>query len=140
MRDAIAQSKSPLEIKGSTARLKRVAVALVALLASVGVQAAQQWSSCQTVVNVNNYLAYNNSVVVGLSPGIPGCAPSFIAGSVAFTVGVSGVTAANVGSFLSSALLAYASGTRVMVYYDDAAIPNCQGIIVASGGYSGQCP
>ena len=121
-------------------RLKRVAVALVGLVASMGVQAAQQWSSCQTVVNVNNYLAYNNSVVVGLSPGILGCAPSFISGSVAFTVGVSGVTSANVGSFLSSALLAYASGTRVMVYYDDAAIPNCQGIIVASGGYSGQCP
>ena len=97
------------------------------------------WSACQTVNGVSNYLAYSNAVIVSLSPGLPGCAPAGIPGAVIFSVNQNGVTSANVSSFLASALTAYTSGHQVMIFYDNST-GTCQGVIVSVGGYAGQCP
>ena len=102
-------------------------------------QSSEQWSSCQTVTGVSNYLAYANSVLLTLSPGISGCSPVDVAGAVMFTVGVDGVTSDNIGSFLASGYTAYVSGHQVAIYYDSSS-SSCAGVIFSLGGPSGQCP
>jgi len=102
-------------------------------------QASQQWSSCQTVTGVSNYLAYANSVLITLSPGISGCSSVGVAGAVMFTAGVGGVTSDNIGSFLASGHAAYVSGHQVMIYYDNSSA-SCPSMIISLGGPSGQCP
>lgn len=100
--------------------------------------AAEQWTTgCQTVTSVQTYLAYNNSIVVGLSPGIPGCNVGATVGGVEFTVGTDGVTSTYINAILATSLSAYASGSQVMVYYDSS----CFGVIIAVGGADGtNCP
>jgi hypothetical protein len=112
----------------------------VALLsASAPAQSSVQWSSCQTVVGVSDYLAYSNGVLLTLSPGIPGCSPAGIAGAVFFVVGAEGVTSENISSFLASGYAAYTSGHQVAIYYDNSST-SCPGVIISLGGAAGQCP
>lgn len=115
--------------------VKRLMLALSLMVPFSG-QAAQQWSSCQTVTGVSNYVAFGNQVILALSPGLPCTVPDGVAGGVSFTIGVFNVTANNINTFLASALSAYATGQRVMVYYDDTA---CGGLIISNGGITGQC-
>jgi hypothetical protein len=116
----------------------RLAVTIV-LLCPFAAQSAQLWSACQTINGVSNYLAYGSSAVVSLSPGISGCSPVGIPGAVAFSANQNGVTTDNVSSFLATALAAYSGGHQVMIYYDNSTA-NCQGGIIAVGGFAGQCP
>jgi hypothetical protein len=102
-------------------------------------QSAEQWSSCQTIIGVSNYLAYANSVLLTLSPGISGCNPVDVPGAVMFSVGVDGVTSDNISSFLASGYAAYVSGHQVAIYYDNSSA-TCAGVIISLGGASGQCP
>jgi hypothetical protein len=118
--------------------LTRVALASL-LSAPVIAQSSEQWSSCQTITGVSNYLAYANSVLLTLSPGISGCNPVGIAGAVLFTAGVDGVTSDNIGSFLASGYAAYLSGHQVAIFYDNSTV-NCAGVIISLGGAAGQCP
>ena len=99
-------------------------------------QAAQQWSSRQTVTGVSNYIAFGNQVILALSPGLSCTVGNGVVGAVAFTIGTFNVTANNINTFLAAGLSAYATGQRVMVYYDDTA---CGGLIISNGGFSGQC-
>lgn len=114
-------------------------MAISFLFGSASAQSSEQWSSCQTITGVSNYLAYANSVLITLSPGIPGCSPVDVNGAVMFMVGVDGVTSDNISSFLASGFAAYASGHQVMIYYDNTTT-SCPGVIVSLGGPSGQCP
>lgn len=118
--------------------LARLTVA-AALLGPISAQCAVAWSTCQTINGVSNYLAYGNSVMMSLSPGISGCSPVGIPGAVAFTVGFDGVTTDNINSFLATGLTAYSTGHQVTILYDNSD-SNCQGVIIAVGGYYGQCP
>ena len=120
-------------------RLATPILAIAALLAPIVAQSTQQWSACQTISGVSNYIAYGSSVLVTLSPGISGCSPADIPGATVFTVGVNGITTDNINSFLATGLAAYSAGHQVMVYYDNSTT-NCQGLIVSVGGPSGQCP
>jgi len=52
------------------------------LMAPIISQATQQWSSCQTVVGVSNYVAFGNQVIVALSPGLPCTVPVGVPGGV----------------------------------------------------------
>ncbi|WP_129779895.1 hypothetical protein [Peristeroidobacter soli] len=102
---------------------------------------AGQWSGCQTVTGVTNYLGFNTtnpSISVALSPGIPGCV-SDAPGGVSFALQqlAPGSTVDALKTFLAQLLTAQASGTRVMVFYDPAT--SCSAQIVSVGGYSGQC-
>jgi len=115
--------------------VKRLMLAL-SLMVPFASQAAQQWSSCQTVTGVSNYIAFGSQVIVALSPGLPYTVGNGVVGATAFTIGTFGVTATNINTFLASALSAYATGQKVMVYYDDAA---CGGMIISNGGFAGQC-
>jgi hypothetical protein len=115
--------------------LTRLMLALT-LMAPIFSQATQQWSSCQTVTGVSNYVAFGNQVIVALSPGLPCTVPVGVPGGVAFVIGTNGITASNISTFLASALSAYATGQRVQLYYDDTA---CGGLIVSNGGITGQC-
>ena len=101
--------------------------------------AAQQWSTCQTIVGVSNYMAFNNDnlFILSMSPGVIGCAFNSFPGAIGIEVGQFGVTSSNINSFLANSLTAYATGHQVMVYYDTT---SCFGIIIANGGYEGQCP
>jgi hypothetical protein len=111
----------------------------VSLLAPVVSQATVVWSACQTVAAVADYLAYNNSVNLALSPGISGCVSNGVTGAVSFSVGQNGVSSTNVNSLLATGLAAFTAGKQVMILYDNAT-SNCYSAIVAVGGYSGQCP
>jgi hypothetical protein len=102
-------------------------------------QSTEQWSSCQTITGVSNYLAFNGSVLLTLSPGISGCNPVGIAGAVLFTQGVDGVTSDNINSFLAGGYSAYLSGHQVAIYYDNSSV-SCSGVIISLGGAAGQCP
>jgi hypothetical protein len=115
--------------------VKRLMLAL-SLMVPFASQAAQQWSSCQTVTGVSNYIAFGSQVILALSPGLPCTVGVGVVGGVAFTIGTFNVTANNINTFLASGLSAYATGQKVMVYYDDAA---CGGLIISNGGISGQC-
>src|SRR5258708_38068700 len=94
--------------------VKRLMLAL-SLMVPFASQAAQQWSSCQTVTGVSNYVAFGNQLIVALSPGLPCTVPVGVPGGVSFVVGTFGVTATNINTFLASSLSAYATGQRVMV-------------------------
>jgi hypothetical protein len=102
-------------------------------------QAAQQWSGCQTIVGVSNYMAYNNDnlIILVLSPGLPDCNYNGVTGAIGFSAGSFGVTTTNISTFLAGFFTAYSTGRQVMIYYDTA---TCFGIIVSNGGYEGQCP
>jgi hypothetical protein len=115
--------------------VKRLIIAL-SLMAPITSQATQQWSSCQTVTGVSNYIAFGNQVIIALSPGLPCSVPVGVPGGVSFVIGTNGITANNINTFLASALSAYATGQRVQLYYDDAA---CGGLIISNGGITGQC-
>ncbi len=120
-------------------RLLARAMVVFTLLGPVSAESAQVWSSCQTVTGVSNYLAYANSVVLSLSPGIPGCSAVGIAGAMIFSAGSGGVAADNVSSFLASGYVAYTSGHQVQIYYDNST-SSCLGVIISVGGVAGQCP
>jgi hypothetical protein len=118
---------------------------IAALLLAVSIPAvsfgAGQWSGCQTVTGVTNYLGYNTtnpSISVALSPGIPGCVNDAVGGtSFALQQLALNSTVDTLKTFLAQLLSAQASGTRVMIFYD--AVSGCPGQIVSVGGYSGQC-
>jgi hypothetical protein len=121
-------------------RVFTITMILACLTASIGAQATQQWSSCETIVGVTNMLAYNNTVDLALSPQISGCNSDQVSGSIMFTVGQDGVTSTNINTLLASVLAAFSSGQRVMFYYDyDSSTSNCYGVIVSNGGNGGQC-
>lgn len=118
--------------------MRKVNLVLLALsfMATTESQATQQWSSCQTVTGVSNYIAFGNQVIVALSPGLPCTVPVGVPGGVSFVIGTNGITTANINTFLASALSAYATGQKVQLYFDDAA---CSGLIISNGGITGQC-
>jgi hypothetical protein len=109
---------------------------LTGLLVSAAAQATIVESACLTVTAVVNEMP-GNAVALALSPAIPGCTPNTTPG-VEFSVGVNGVTAANLNSILASGLAAMAIGQRVMVLYDDST-SNCYGLFIANGGFHGEC-
>jgi len=110
------------------------------LMVSVDSQATNQWTACETVIGVNNYIPANNAIIVQLSPAVSGCvsAVNGTGGSVTFNAGFNSVPVTGLSPLLASLLTAYATGKQVMLYYDNAA--GCYGQIVANGGYAGQCP
>ena len=121
--------------------LTRIIIA-VCILAPTVSQAALVWSPCEKITAVSDYLAYSNSVYLVISPAITGCNGSTggNGSAVDFAVGQEAVTSANVNSFLAVALAAYSSGHQVKIYYDNATTPQCYSMIVAVGGYYGECP
>ncbi|GFE83254.1 hypothetical protein GCM10011487_52540 [Steroidobacter agaridevorans] len=122
-------------------KLAKCATLLLALGVPVTGFADNQWSACQTVTGVTNYLGYNTtnpSVAVALSPGIPNCnvdAPGAI--SFALQGLTTGSTVDTLKTLLATLLSAQASGTRVMILYDAA---TCRANAVSVGGYAAQCP
>ena len=114
-------------------------IAVSLLVGTTWAQSAEQWSGCQTVTGVSNYLAYANSVVLALSPGISGCSAVGIPGGIMFIATVDGVTSDNINSFLASGYAAYTSGHQVTIYYDNS-YGTCAGVIISLGGFAGQCP
>jgi len=109
---------------------------IACLVASSFAHAALVQSGCVNVTAVVNDSA-QSGVTLALSPAIPGCTPNTTPG-VEFSVGVNGVTAAILNSYLASGLAAYATGQRVMVIYDNSS-SNCYGLVIASGGFHGEC-
>jgi hypothetical protein len=111
----------------------------VCLIASMNAQATNTWSSCLTITGVTNLSAtiYNSIDITFSGTGISGCT-SVATGGINFIVGTDGVTAANINGFFSQALLAFATGTQVMILYDPT-VTNCAGIAIANGGYNNQC-
>jgi len=114
--------------------------ATACLLTSLESQATNQWTACETVIAVNNYIPTSHAIIVALSPAVPGCqsAVNGVSGAVTFDVGVNGVIASDLSPLLASILTAYTTGKQVMLYYDNAA--GCYGQLVANGGFGGQCP
>jgi hypothetical protein len=108
----------------------------ICVLASSVAQAALVQSGCLTVTAVVNDQA-QGAVTLALSPAMPGCTPNTTPG-VEFDVGVNGITAATLNSYLASGLSAFTTGQRVMVIYDDST-SNCYGLVVANGGFHGEC-
>jgi len=120
-------------------RLVSPVMLAISLLVPFASQGAQQWSGCQTITGVSNYMAYNNDnlIILALSPGLPDCNYNGVPGAVGFTVGQLGVTASNINTFLASSLTAYSTGRPVMIFYDNV---SCFGSVISNGGYAGQCP
>lgn len=123
-------------------KLIKTAAAAAALTLPTICFGAGQWSGCQTVIGVSNYLGHNTtnpSIGVALSPGIPGCTADAPGGTVfALQNLAAGATVDTLKSLLASLTAAQVSGTQVMVFYDSA-IAGCPSRIVSVGGYSGQC-
>jgi hypothetical protein len=111
-------------------------IVVTSVMASSIAQAALVQSGCLTVTAVVNNQA-QGAVLLALSPAIPGCTPNTTPG-VEFAVGVNGITAATLNSYLASGLSAFSTGQRVMVIYDDST-SNCYGLVVANGGFHGEC-
>jgi hypothetical protein len=109
---------------------------VTSMMASATAQAALVSSGCVAVTAVVN-AEYGNALMLALSPAIPGCTPNTTPG-VEFAVGVNGITAATLNSYLASGLSALATGQRVMVLYDDST-SNCYGMAIANGGFHGEC-
>jgi hypothetical protein len=109
---------------------------LSCMLISATAQAALVQSGCVTVTAVVNSES-QSAVLLALSPAIPGCTPNTTPG-VEFSVGMNGITAATLNSYLASGLSAFATGQRVMVIYDDST-SNCFGLVIANGGFHGEC-
>ena len=97
------------------------------------------WSGCQKVTAVTNYLAYNSSVFLTLSPGISGCSFASVTGAIGFTIGQMNVTSGNINTLLASGMTALTLGRGVMIYYDSSTA-NCYSEMIAIGGYDGSCP
>jgi hypothetical protein len=123
-----------------TLRILTSLVTAACLMVSIDSRATQQWTACETVIGVNNYIPGSKAIIVALSPAVPGCASAVngVSGSVTFDAGVNGVLATDLSPLLASILTAYTTGKQVMLYYDNAA--GCYGQLVANGGYGGQCP
>jgi hypothetical protein len=116
-------------------------VTAACLMVSIDSEATQQWTACETIIGVNNYIPASNAIIVAVSPAVPGCASAVngVGGAITFSGGINGVPATGgLDTLLASILTAYVSGKQVMMYYDNAA--GCYGQIVANGGYGGQCP
>jgi hypothetical protein len=111
-------------------------IVILCFIASATAQAALVESGCVTVTAVVNDQA-QSAVLLALSPAIPGCTPNTTPG-IEFAVGVNGVTAGSLNSYLASGLSALATGQRVMVIYDDST-SNCYGLVIATGGFHGEC-
>jgi len=107
---------------------------------SIDSQATPQWTACETIIGINNYIPTNNAIIVAVSPAVPGClsAVNGISGTITFSAGANGVPVTGLNPLLASLLTAYATGRQVMMYYDNAS--GCYGQIVANGGDAGQCP
>jgi len=108
-------------------------------MVSIDSHATPQWTACETVIGVNNYIPANNAIIVALSPAVPGCSSAVngVSGAITFNAGVNCVPVTGLSPLLASLLTAYTTGKQVMLYYDNAA--GCYGQIVANGGYAGQC-
>ena len=121
-------------------RLMTSLVTAVCLMTSVDSQATNQWTACETIIAVNNYIPANNAIIVVLDPAVPGCqsAVNGVSGAVNFDAGFNGVPVTGLSPLLASILTAYTTGKQVQLYYDNAA--GCYGQIVANGGFGGQCP
>ena len=118
--------------------LTRVGIMCLALL-PLESQAAMGWSTCQTITGVTNYIPYNSSVWLSLSPGIPGCAYGGVPGAAAFMIGMNGVDATNINGLLASFLTAMSVGRAVLIYYDNSS-STCYSQMIAVGGMTGdQC-
>jgi hypothetical protein len=100
--------------------------------------AAMVWSSCQTIVAVSNYMAFNSSVLLTLSPGISGCVYGGTTGGVSLTVGQESVDSTNINGLLAVSVTALSTGRGVMLFYDNSSA-NCYGQIISIGGITGQC-
>jgi len=110
------------------------------LMVSIDSQATNQWTACETVIGVNNYIPGSQAIIVALSPAVPGCqsAVNGVSGAVTFHTGQNAVIESDLSPLLASILTAYTNGKQVMLYYDDSA--GCWGQLVANGGFGGQCP
>src|SRR5438270_2470849 len=100
---------------------------------------AMTWTTCQTVTSVSNYIAYNNSILFTVSPGVSGCTYAGTPNGLAVAVGQLNVTSNNINSLLASLLVAASIGKGLMIYYDSSSSA-CYSEIVAIGGWGGQCP
>jgi hypothetical protein len=118
-------------------RCQLLMIAALLFVSTLG-HTTELWTGCETITAVSNYLAYNNSVSVVVSPAISGCTADGIGGSVAFTIGQDNVTSTNADGFLATALAAFASGQQVTIYYDNST-GACNGVILSVGGYAAQC-
>ena len=112
-----------------------ILMVVTCVMASTTAQAALVESGCVSVVGVVN--GGSGAVILALSPAISGCTPNTTPG-VEFGVGVNGVTATNLNSFLASGLTAFTTGQKVMVLYDNST-SNCYGMEIANGGFHGEC-
>ncbi len=115
--------------------MKSVATVICALATFIPqICLGDTWSECQTIISVTNWTAHTSQITVNFSPGIPGCTPE-TSGPIVFKTGQDGVTDDSLKGYLATALSAYLSGKRVMVYYNESCFAN----IIAVGGYYGQC-
>jgi len=110
---------------------KKVLVFLCVMIPALG-EAATVWSSCQTVVAVQNQMADVNGIAVYFSPGISGCGTGSYSLSQ-IIVGQQGVTSSNINSILATVLAAQLSGVRVAIQYDPSTASS-YGSDVAIGG------
>jgi hypothetical protein len=112
---------------------------IAAMLFTANAQAANSWTACVTITGITNYIAYDDAVILTVSPTIPGsCVAQGIGNAVQFSAGNNGVTAANITALLASALAAYTSSTQVQLLYDPSTT-NCYGTAIATNGYAGSC-
>ena len=68
--------------------LSRMMIIAAGLTACLNAQAAQSWSACQTIVAVTDYQAYNNTLVLALSPAFFLAGPSGISNTDGISGGV----------------------------------------------------
>jgi hypothetical protein len=118
-------------------------LSVVCLLAPMASQAVNMvWSSCQTITAVSNYVPYNDSFYLTLSPGISGCTGNSggAASAVGFVGGQLNVTDTNMAGLLAMSLAAVTAGSQVMIYYDSSSTPQCNAMLVAIHGFAAQCP
>jgi hypothetical protein len=117
--------------------LSKLIVVACAVL-SVAAHAAITESACVTVTAVINEES-GNAIQLVLSPAtaVPGCTPNTSPG-VEFAIGVNGITASSLNSYLASGLASLVSGRQIMVVYDNST-SSCYGISIANGGFHGEC-
>jgi hypothetical protein len=53
-------------------RIMMSLITAACLMVSVDSQATNQWTACETVIGVNNYIPANNAIIVALSPAVSG--------------------------------------------------------------------
>jgi hypothetical protein len=118
-------------------KMRKLLLALVCLQLLPNLSWAD-WSDCQTVTAVSNYIAYSNTVALALYPGIPGC-NSDVPGGVMFRVGQMNVSSDSLKSLLASSFAAHLAGKRVMIFFDPST-QYCFANAISLSGYGGQCP